>query len=81
MAEIKKRIGKQGETYIAVIFDDEEKKALATAHQIVKKRFEEEGLELLPKTVWQIDNIFRGILRFEGIEELLKYAKTARISK
>ena len=81
MAEVKKEIGKLGETYITVIFNDAEKEALTTAHEIVMKRFAEENLELLPDAVQKIDNIFQGMLRFEGIDALLEYAKTAKILK
>ena len=55
MADVKTRIGDKGETYYTVIFSEEEKEALKSAHEIVKKRFEEEGLELTERTVWQID--------------------------
>ena len=81
MADVKTRIGDKGETYYTVIFSEEEKEALKSAHEIVKKRFEDEGLQLTERTVWQIDSIFQGIVRFDGIDELMKYAKTARISK
>lgn len=81
MAEVKTRVGNKGETYYTVIFSEEEKEALKSAHEIVEKRFVEEGLELTERIVRQIDSIFQGILRFDGIEELIKYAKTAKISK
>lgn len=81
MAEVKTRIGDKGETYYAVIFSEEEKEALKSAHEIVKRRFEDEGLELTERTVWQINSIFQEILSFDGIDELMRYAKTAKISK
>lgn len=51
------------------------------AHEIVSKRYAEMELE---QTDWEkkmLEYTFQGIIRFEGVEAMLNYARTAIISK
>lgn len=81
MAEVTTRTGENGETYVNVKFDKAETEALAQAQEISRKRFAEEGLELTKTEEGFVLAAFEGVLRFEGIDALLDYAKNAKLSR
>ena len=81
MAEVTRETGKNGETYVSVKFNKEENEALTQAQEILRQRFAEEGLISSKYDERLIRASFEGVLRFEGIDALLNYARTAKISR
>lgn len=81
MAEVTIKTGKNGETYVSVKFNKEETEAFAQAQEIVRQRFVEEGLPLSKYDERLILASLEGVLRFEGIDALLNYARTAKIPR
>lgn len=81
MAEVTTKTGKNGETYVSVKFNKEETEAFAQAQEILRQRFAEEGLPLSKYDERLILASLEGVLRFEGIDALLNYARTAKIPR
>ena len=64
-----------------ITMTDEENAAIDRAHEIVAERYKQLGME---QTAWEKEHLeyaLRGKLRFNGIEEMLRWAKTVVISK
>lgn len=64
-----------------IIMTDEENAAIDRAQEIVAERYKQLGLE---QTAWEKEHLkyaLQGKLRFDGIEEMLRWAKTAMIGK
>ncbi len=78
---IERRIEENGAITDVITLTDEENKSLAHAHAIVEARYKELGLE---QGLWEKEHLeyaLRGLLRFEGVEAMLSWAKTAIIRK
>lgn len=78
---VERRIEENGGITDIITLTPEENSAMDEAHEIVSKRYAEMGLE---QTDWEkrmLECVFQGIIRFEGVEALLNYARIAIISK
>lgn len=70
-----------GATGDVVTFTAEEESALEEAKDIVAARYRELGLDQDQWSEQQLGYMLWGILRFEGIEKMLEWARTAKISQ
>lgn len=78
---VERRIEDNGAITDIITLTPEENNAMDEAHEIVSKRYAEMELE---QTDWEkkmLEYTFQGIIRFEGVEAMLNYARTAIISK
>ena len=78
---VERRIEDNGAITDIITLTPEENNAMDEAHEIVSKRYAEMELE---QTDWEkkmLEYTFQGIIRFEGVESMLNYARTAIISK
>lgn len=78
---VERRIEYNGAITDIITLTPEENNAMDEAHEIVSKRYDEMELE---QTDWEkkmLEYTFQGIIRFEGVEAMLNYARTAIISK
>lgn len=78
---VERRIEDNGAITDIITLTPEENNAMDEAHEIVSKRYDEMELE---QTDWEkkmLEYTFQGIIRFEGVEAMLNYARTAIISK
>lgn len=78
---IKRKIDANGAITDTITLTDEENHALDNAHAIVAARYKELGLE---QDAWEKEHLeyaLLGLLRYEGIEAMLYWAKTAIIRK
>ena len=79
--KVERRIEDNGAITDIITLTPEENNAMDEAHEIVSKRYAEMELE---QTDWEkkmLEYTFQGIIRFEGVEAMLNYARTAIISK
>ena len=77
--EVKTKTDSNWTTTETIILSDEEKEAINEAHEIVVQRYKDMGLIQQP---WEKDHLeyrFLGILRYEEIEAMLNFARTARM--
>lgn len=78
---VERRIEDNGAITDIITLTPEENNAMDEAHEIVSERYAEMELE---QTDWEkkmLEYTFQGIIRFEGVEAMLNYARTAIISK
>lgn len=78
--QIKRIIEENGAITDVITLSTEENAAIDQAHAIVADRYKELGLE---QTTWEKEHLeyaLQGRLRFDGIEEMLNWARTAKIS-
>jgi len=78
---VERRVEKNGAITDIITITDDENAAIDQAHSIVAERYKSLGLE---QTAWEKEHLeyaFQGILRFEGVERMLDWARTAIISK
>lgn len=64
-----------------IIMTDEENAAIDRAQEIVAERYKQLGLEQIAWDKEHLEYALQGKLRFDGVEEMLRWAKTAAISK
>ena len=79
--KIGRRIEENGGITDVITITEEENNAINKAHEIVAARYKELGLE---QTSWEkehLEYMLQGKLRFDGIEEMLNWARTSIISK
>lgn len=78
---IVRRIEENGAVTDVITITDEENAAIDQAHDIVAERYKQLGLV---QSQWEKEHLeyaLQGLLRFEGIEGMLNWARTAKISK
>jgi len=78
--KIERRIEENGAITDVITITDEENAAIDQAHEIVAERYKQLGLE---QTAWEkehLEYVLQGRLRFDGIEGMLNWARTATIS-
>ena len=78
---VERKADENGAVAEIIIMTDEENVAIDRAHEIVAERYKQLGME---QTAWDKEHLeyaLQGKLRFDGIEEMLRWAKTAAISK
>ena len=78
---VERRIEENGAIIDIITLTPKENNTIDEAHKIVSNRYSEMGLE---QTNWEkkmLEYTFQGIIRFEGVEAMLNYARTAIISK
>ena len=78
---VERRIEENGAITDIITLTPEENNTIDEAHKIVSNRYSEMGLE---QTNWEkkmLEYTFQGMIRFEGVEAMLNYARTAIISK
>lgn len=76
-----RKVDKNGTVTDIIRLTDEENKAIDEAHKIVAERYKQLGLL---QTDWEKEHLeyaLQGRLRFDGIEGMLHWARTAIISK
>lgn len=79
--KIERKIKENGGITDVITLTVEENNAIDEAHKIVAERYKKLGLE---QTAWEkehLEYVLQGHLRFDGIEEMLNWARTANISK
>lgn len=77
--KIERRIDKNGAITDVITITDEENAAIEQAHKIVAERYKQMGLK---QTAWEVEHLeyaLQGKLRFDGVEEMLNWARTADI--
>lgn len=78
--QIKRIVDENGAITDVITLTAEENAAIDQAHAIVADRYKELGLE---QTTWEKEHLeyaLQGRLRFDGIEGMLNWARTAKIS-
>ncbi len=78
---VERKADENGAVAEIIIMTDEENVAIDRAHEIVAERYKQLGME---QTAWDKEHLeyaLKGKLRFDGVEEMLRWAKTAAISK
>lgn len=78
---VERRIEDNGAITDIITLTPEENNAMDEAHEIVSKRYAEMELEQTDLEKKMLEYTFQGIIRFEGVEAMLNYARTAIISK
>ena len=79
--KIERKIEENGGITDVITLTEEENNAIDEAHKIVAERYKKLDLE---QTAWEkehLEYVLQGRLRFDGIEEMLNWARTANISK
>lgn len=71
----------QGRTTEKIHLTEEENKAVDMAHEIVAERGKQLGIAWTKEDVEHHEFMFLGILRYEGIEKLLNFARTAPVGR
>ena len=79
--KIERKIDELGRTTDAIRLEAEEEKALDLAHSIVAERSNAAGIVFDTADKEYHEWMFLGILRFEGVEALLTFARTAEIGR
>ena len=78
--KIERRIEASGAITDVITITDEENAAIDQAHEIVAERYKQLGIE---QSSWEKEHLeyaLQGRLRFDGIEGMLNWARTATIS-
>ena len=78
---VERKIDENGAITEIVTMTEEENAAIDRAHEIVAERDKQLGME---QTAWEKEHLeyaLQGKLRFDGVEEMLCWAKTVAISK
>ena len=78
--KIERRVEENGAITDVITITEEENAAIDQAHEIVAERYKQMGLE---QTSWEKEHLeyaLQGRLRFDGIEGMLNWARTAVIS-
>ncbi len=78
---VERKADENGAVAEIIIMTDEENVAIDRAHEIVAERYKQLGME---QNAWDKEHLeyaLQGKLRFDGVEEMLRWAKTAAISK
>ena len=78
---IVRRIEANGAVTDVITITEEENAAINQAHEIVAERYKKLGLEQSPWEKEHLEYALQGLLRFEGIDGMLNWARTAKISK
>lgn len=79
--KIERKTEENGGITDVITLTEEENNAIDEAHKIVAERYKKLGLE---QTAWEkehLEYVLQGRLRFDGIDEMLNWARTANISK
>ena len=79
--KIERRVEENGAITDVITITEEENAAIDQAHEIVAERYKQMGLE---QTAWEKEHLeyaLQGRLRFDGLEGMLNWARTAVISK
>ena len=79
--KIERKIEENGGITDVITLTEEENNAIDEAHKIVAERYKKLDLE---QTAWEkehLEYVLQGRLRFDGIEEMLNWARIANISK
>lgn len=77
---VERCIEENGAITDVITITDEENAAIDQAHEIVAERYKQMGLE---QTAWEKEHLeyaLQGRLRFDGIEGMLNWARTATIT-
>lgn len=78
---VERKADENGAVAEIIIMTDEENVAIDRAHEIVAERYKQLGME---QNAWDKEHLeyaLQGKLRFDGVEEMPRWAKTAAISK
>lgn len=78
--KIERRVEENGAITDVITITEEENAAIDQAHEIVAERYKQMGLE---QTAWEKEHLeyaLQGRLRFDGVEGMLNWARTAVIS-
>lgn len=78
---VERKTDENGAVTEIVTMTEEENAAIDRAHEIVTERYKQLGME---QTAWEkehLEYVLQGKLRFDGVEEMLCWAKTVAISK
>lgn len=78
--QIKRIVDQNGAITDVITLTAEENAAIDQAHAIVGDRYKELGLEQTASEKELLEYALQGRLRFDGIEEMLNWARTAKIS-
>lgn len=79
--KIERRVEENGAITDVITITEEENAAIDQAHEIVAERYKQLGME---QTAWEKEHLeyaLQGRLRFDGLEGMLNWARTAVISK
>lgn len=79
--KIERVVDEKGRVTDKIFLNEEENKAIDEAHSIVEERCKAQGAAFSREDKEFLEWNFLGILRFEGIEALLNFARTAKIQK
>ena len=78
---MKEKADENGAVTEIIVMTKEENAAIGRAHKIVAERYKQLGME---QTAWEKEHLkyaLQGKLRFDGVEEMLRWANTAAIIK
>lgn len=78
---VERKIGELGETADIIHFDNGEGELLDQAHEIVRERFEKEGVPYDCSDRERVEYWLLGILLHEGTEKVLDMARNAPFAK
>ena len=78
---VERKADENGAVTEIIVMTKEENAAIGRAHKIVAERYKQLGME---QTAWEKEHLkcaLQGKLRFDGVEEMLRWANTAATIK
>ena len=76
---IERKVDGNGAITDIITLTNEESDAIDRAHEIVSERFRKLGIEMTPWEKEHLGYALQGRLRFDGVEGMLAWARTATI--